>query len=556
MFQYTDAFSIKQTPQSQPIPGKQMVQGKAGGYVFGVDDWTRLDRFLVLGSDAPTYYASAKELTKENAEAVVRCLKADGARTVNRIVEISEAGRAPKNDPALFALAMASSPAFADVQTRKLALDSLPRVARIGTHLFHFAKYVEHFRGWGRGLRDAVAAWYTEKDADRLAYQAVKYQQRDGWSHRDLLRLSHPKPPTEEHDALFAWITQGANQITGVMPQFAYGFELAKQSPTPKETVRFIQEYGLTREMVRTEHLTDAGVWEALLEKMPMTAMVRNLATMTRVGLLAPMSSAVSTVVNRLDSDAVHKARVHPLQILVALRTYQQGGGYARRRAVGWHGGGYVSDSDVPTWEPVGQVIDALDAAFYHAFDNVESTGLRWLLALDVSGSMTSPDISGMPGISPRVGSAAMAMITARTEPTYTVVGFTAGSGGDYWRRGAALSLLPITPRQRLDDVIKAVSDLPFGGTDCSLPIVGALQKRVPVDIFVVYTDSETWAGRVHPVQALQEYRQKMGINAKLIVVGMVSNGFSIADPTDGGMLDLIGFDTASPALMSDFARG
>jgi 60 kDa SS-A/Ro ribonucleoprotein len=426
-------------------------------------------------------------------------------------------------------------------------------VARIGTHLFHFAKYVEHFRGWGRGLREAVAAWYTEKEVGRLAYQAVKYQQRDGWSHRDLLRLSHPKPPSQEHDSLFHWITQGS--VEDHIAPLVMGFEAAKLSESPADTARLIQEYGLTREMVRTEHLKDAGVWEALLEKMPMTAMVRNLANMTKVGLLAPMSNAVGTVVRRLDSDAVHKERVHPLQVLVALRVYQQGSGYARQQAVGFHSRGYVSPSDVPTWKPVVQVVDALDAAFYHAFDNVESTGLRWLLALDVSGSMTSPDISGMPGISPRVGSAAMALITAKAEPQYMAVGFTR-SGGGYWRSNTELVNLPISPRQRLDDVISVVSDLPFGGTDCALPMIGALKNRQPVDVFVVYTDSETWAGDIHPAQALQEYRQKMGIDAKLIVVGMTSNGFSIADPTDGGMLDVVGFDTATPQIMADFARG
>ena len=35
----------------------------------------------------------------------------------------------------------------------------------------------------------------------------------------------------------------------------------------------------------------------------------------------------------------------------------------------------------------------------------------------------------------------------------------------------------------------------------------------------------------------------------------MVSNGFTIADPRDRGMLDVVGFDTATPQLISDFAR-
>jgi 60 kDa SS-A/Ro ribonucleoprotein len=46
-----------------------------------------------------------------------------------------------------------------------------------------------------------------------------------------------------------------------------------------------------------------------------------------------------------------------------------------------------------------------------------------------------------------------------------------------------------------------------------------------------------------------------MGIPARLIVVGMVANGFTIADPDDPGMLDVVGFDTSAPALMADFVR-
>jgi 60 kDa SS-A/Ro ribonucleoprotein len=121
---------------------------------------------------------------------------------------------------------------------------------------------------------------------------------------------------------------------------------------------------------------------------------------------------------------------------------------------------------------------------------------------------------------------------------------------------GAAITPLPISRRQRLDAAVKAVSDLPFGGTDCALPMLWALEHDVAADVFVVYTDSETWAGDVHPAQALRQYRERTGIAAKLVVVGMVSNGFSIADPADGGMLDVIGFDSATPQLIADFERG
>jgi 60 kDa SS-A/Ro ribonucleoprotein len=83
------------------------------------------------------------------------------------------------------------------------------------------------------------------------------------------------------------------------------------------------------------------------------------------------------------------------------------------------------------------------------------------------------------------------------------------------------------------------------------------MENNVKADAFVVYTDSETWYGDIHPVQALAEYRKKMGVpDAKLIVVSMVASDFSIADPDDPNMMDVIGFNTSTPQLISEFIRG
>jgi 60 kDa SS-A/Ro ribonucleoprotein len=189
------------TPQSRPIPGT--VANSAGGHVFAIDDWARLDRFLVLGAEGGSYYAGEAALTRDNAQAVLRAIAADGVRAVARIVATSEAGRAPKNDPALFALALAA--ASPELATRRAALAALPRVARTGMHLFQFAGFVQGSRGWGRALRRAVGAWYLDQPVDRLAYQLVKYRQRDGWSHRDLLRLAHPQTTDPARASLLDW---------------------------------------------------------------------------------------------------------------------------------------------------------------------------------------------------------------------------------------------------------------------------------------------------------------------------------------------------------------
>jgi 60 kDa SS-A/Ro ribonucleoprotein len=538
-------FNPSRTPQNRPLD-KEQIKNSAGGYVWELTPWQRLDRFLVLGTEGGTYYINEQTLTVENAQNVVALLKEDGVRVIDRVVEVSVAGRAYKNNAALFVLALAFT--VGDATTKRAAEIGLPKVARTGTHLFTFMEYVNAMRGWGRGLRRAVASWYDSKELKDLAYQVTKYAQRNGWTHRDALRLAHPKTQDSSRDGLYRYITGHQDKIEDLRVKvkdsnlhsslftlqsdwtnYLAAVDAVKVATNVADVVEVINRHDLPREVIPTEMLNKAEVWEALLEKMPMTAMIRNLATMTRVGLLAPMSKASDVIAERLtDASRLRKARIHPIQVLAALNTYQAGRGM--------RGSG--------TWTPVQTVVDALDMAFYQTFENVEATGKRVLLALDVSGSMGMGTVGGVVGLTPRVASAAMALVTAATERNYAIMGFS-----------TTFMPLNISPRQRLDDVVKSMSNLPFSGTDCALPMVWALEQNLAFDAFIVYTDNETYFGKIHPVQALNEYRRKMGITAKLIVVAMTGNKFSIADPNDAGMLDVVGFSTDTPNVMADFIR-
>ena len=557
---YTTRLTRLVTPQAERIPGTNQVPNSAGGYAWPVDKWMRFDRFLIFGSERGTYYIRERTLTIENAANARECVTEDGPRAVRRIVEISAAGRAPSNDPALFALAMCAG--LGNDATRAMALEALPEVARTGTHLFHFLQYIRAFRGWGRGVRRAVGRWYTAKPAPAVAYQILKYRARDGWAHRDALRLAHPKAPTVGHDVLFRYATKGWRSLASASKAEKAMFELARISDldvvgliesieslaqlTPNEAATVISRMKLTREMVPTELLTHPVVWDALLERMPLTAMIRNLGVMTKVGLITPASTAAGTVVDRLsDHESLRGARVHPVAVLAAMKTYAQGRGMK--------GSG--------KWTPVTHVIDALDKAFYLSFENAPTTSKRIMLALDVSGSMGAP-VFGMDYLTCREASAAMALVTAATEPKHRFVAFTKGDYPSLWSAthgteyNTGLSPLMISPRQRLDDVVRRIGTLPFGGTDCALPMVEAMKHRWLVDTFVVFTDSENWAGNIHTAQALRDYRERMGIAAKLVVVAMASNGFSIADPNDAGMLDVVGFDTMTPQILAHFIEG
>ena len=558
---YAKIFNRRATAQSQPMPGSSQVRDSDGGYSWAVDDWTRFDRFLILGAEGGTYCITERDLVKQNHDAIVRCIKADGIRTVNRIVEISDEGRAPKNDPAIFALALVAT--HGDAPAKAQAFAQLGKVCRIGTHLFHFAEYVNAMRGWGRGLRGAIGRWYVERDADDLAHQAVKYQQRDGWAHSDLLRLAHPKAPSPQYDAVFRWMLHGKDSLgerevkrkvrgedriakygaVGALPKLVEGFEQAKRASGTDEIVKLIGEFDLPREAIPTQWLNDAAVWDALLQRMPLTAMIRNLGKMTSLGLIKPFSDTKKLVLRKLkDETALQRARIHPLAVLVAQKIYAQG-----------HG-----DKGALKWSPVAAVVDALDEAFYATFQNVEPCNKPVLLALDVSGSMSASMIAGS-CISAREASAAMALITAATEPDYEIIAFSApdrgGYGGMHGGGEPGIARVNLSPRMRLADVIKRITAIPMGGTDCALPMLWAARNKLNVAGFVTYTDSETWAGNIHPSQALRQYRDEFVGDAKAVVVGMTSNGFTLADPNDRGMLDVVGFDPTVPAVIADFVR-
>ena len=546
-----------ETPQGLPIPGRDMVENNAGGFVFKLDEWKQLERFLILGSEGGTFYVSEKKLTAENANKVLLLLQKDGLKVVAKTVEMLTSGRAPKPDTAIFVLALAA--AKGDDATRKAALAAVPSALKTGTQLLKFVDTVNELRGWGRGLKKAIQLWFKGRKAETLALQLVKYKQREGWSMKDVLRLAKPVPADDVQGKLFGWTAKRDNAAWAKAPvapgdkaldfvwaaEQASGLRLVAENAdtaeakailaeanqaSVKKLVDLIVTYRLPREALPTEALNRAEVWEALLQEMPMTAMIRNLGTMSKIGLLKPLSDAEKLVASRLtDAARLRGAKVHPIQVLSALRTYSSGRGVR----------------SAATWTVSSKIVESLDEAFELSFGAVEPAGTRHLLGLDVSSSMTWGEIAGVPGLSPSAATAALAVVAARTEPWTAIMGFA-----DSFRN------LGITARDRVDVAAKKVAGLSFGGTDASLPMTWALENKIQVDTFVVLTDNETWAGNIQPVQALEKYRQATGIGARLIVVGMTSTGFTIADPNDAGMLDVVGFDGATPAFMAKFAKG
>ncbi|KAL4227931.1 60 kDa SS-A/Ro ribonucleoprotein [Mactra antiquata] len=535
---------VRQLTQLNP----KQIKNRSGAFVWEVNDMMKFKRFLFLGVDNGfCYRAVNNEPKRENARCIDRLIaEGKGRQVVELIKDVSLLGRAARQGPTLFALALCAR--SNDIETKQMAYECLNEICRIPTHLFMFVQYCEDAgsgTGWGRAHRNALIRWYENKCKNPVAASRLvtKYKKRGGWSHRDVLRLAHPKSQDPHMSVLFKFIVKGFVEAK-IMAEETYsneekvkgmicyleGTEKAKRCTDEEEMVRLINIHSLEREHVPTQLLNSKKVWQALIKNLKMEATIRQLPKITNLGLCENGSWVEQEIVKRLNDEAALKAaRIHPFKVLLALKTYGHGFG----------------DKGNLIWTPNKNVVAALDNAYYLSFRNVEPTGKRFLLAIDVSGSMNVPCV-GSTTITCRDAAAAMMMVTARTESNYDIVAFS-----------HKLMEMKINKDDTLPTVIKKTQDLPFGGTDCALPMIWAQENGKKYDVFIVYTDSETWYGQVHPARALVNYRKSSGIpDAKLIVVGMAANNFSIADPDDLGMLDIVGFDSAAPETIAEFSMG
>lgn len=513
------------------------VQTETDGLVFPVDCWTRLHRFLFWGNEGGSYYAAKGRRVLKTVDCIDDAISENYRRAVDTIVDVSCGGQAPRNDHAIFALAYIAGH-YGGNPTR-YALSKLSDVCRISTHLFDFCAIVQQFRGWGRGLREAVSRWYLNRSPQSLAMQVTKYPQRNGWSHRDVLRKVHPQA-IGLTDEVLQYVTQREDWRSrkGGWPrahvtQFLSAVEEAKTTESKSRLLGLIVDYGLVREHIPTTWLNDANVWDALLEKMPLHTVIRNLGKITSVGLLMPFSIHANHVVNKLiDPDTIKAARLHPLDALIAKRQYAGG----------------RSDRGSLSWSPNSWIIAALERAFYLGFDAIKPTGKNFLLGVDVSESMVRATCAGAP-ISCYEAAAVMAMVAVRTEPHTRVLGFCH---------------TPVDLEIAANDSLQAVTDkvqkVYFGDTDCVALIDRAFRSKWEVDVFCVYTDwlpfpvIRRGRGRQHVAQALRDYRQGSGRRAKLAAFQLGGGSSSITDPSDAGMMNFNGFDTATPSILTDFA--
>lgn len=533
------------TPQNQPIPGREaeQVRNNAGGYTFAKDVWTRLEDFLILGTEGGTYYLGEDKLTEQNVGVVREAITADGVRAVKLATEISSAvpSRTPKNKPALFLLASAA--VFGDGETKQQVKNDLAKVARTTDHLSSFFGYWKSLGGkrTGRAMRTAFGSWFLEGETERVAWKALKARQRktpqgEALALRDVLRLAHPVTDDPARKALLGWLAGNVSDAEARSHVNAIDAYLEAQAvKTPRAAINVITARKVPWEYLRDAMLKSPEVWEALAGTIGMTALLRNLARMTTIGALKPLGGANDVVIERLtNADALKYGRIHPMDVFLAMRVYASGFAQPNPKA------------PARTWEPVSDILDALEESYDLSFGHVEPSGKKLLIAVDSSGSMTwgGVKMGGSPLGMPYEIANAMAVILKRIE------------GRNAHIINASTSAHPsrITARTNLREIASWRAS--GGGTDMSVPFVYAEREGLNVDGIVVFTDNETWAGGWnHPTQALESYRRRINPAARAVVASMTAAGHSIADPKDDGVLNIVGMDAALPKVALEFIR-
>ena len=373
----------------------------------------RLIRFLVLGADGPTYYAEKTLHMKQGVAAVVQAFASGGKDAVALAVSLMVSGRLPKMETGIFVLAFAINSKIPEV--RAAAINAIPTACKIPTHLFSLLTEIKAQGGkvQGRALTRALGRWYTEKEPSALAYHLIKYRQRNGWKHGDVLRLAHPKGYTSGSEGkagqlgdLFAWETGKPIVGQGAHLSMIIGYlSLLQEEATENDAIKLIRNLRFPREGIPDKLLKSAAVWRALAVNSPMTALFRTLNRMTAAEAFEGPEGreTLSLVIRKLtDAQAIRGAKVHPINVLSALRTYGSGRG--------------VKGS--LTWSPKVSINTALDQAFVASFDAQPPMRLRIAIGVDISGSMHGGEIAKIPGLTP--AEAAWAVPGAATVPRCT----------------------------------------------------------------------------------------------------------------------------------------
>lgn len=328
----------------------------------------------------------------------------------------------------------------------------------------------------GRTIKRAVARWLNEKLNE---YWVIKYNGRGrGYSLGDIIRTVHPKPASEKLSALFRYAVRGECDAA-LLPQVA-AFEALKQVQTPEERARLIAEGRLPHEVVTGVGGLDKECWRALVPQMPFMALLRNLNTLHRHGVLEEFKEHITQKLT--NEQALRASKVFPFQFLKAYQRVQ----------VPW-------------------VKDVLRQAVEITVDNIPEIPGKTAIFLDVSGSMEGDYLL--------IGAVFALGLYKRT-----------GGNAVFWTFDT--EVYEQSPSM-VDSVLSQAESLrALGGTDTGAPVRQLTGQRLHVNNIIMITDEQQNTGSPF-YDGLAEYRRKVNPAVRAFIIDVSPYRSAMVPPSD-----------------------
>ena len=286
------------TSGQQNLTNRRHIRNPAGGAAFKANEVDVLTRHLLI-SHSRLIPENRKEVRGKVRDFVVNLIKKGKSdELMRKIKDLSKEGRCYHRSNLVYCLAFCAryrgtmggvqdaAQAQLFKKVRQAACNMVTEVCCTPTDLFQFVADFETIgkdlygcSGWGRAFKRAIRNWYLEKEGEKLAYFVTKYQRRHNWSHKDLLKLSHPKVDNKKgsHAAVFRYITRGYKAIQEWMNRKPMEKDLsdtlgvlfaahhASRTDQEEKIIDLVRNHGLVREQVPTKFLKNRQVKGTLI---------------------------------------------------------------------------------------------------------------------------------------------------------------------------------------------------------------------------------------------------------------------------------------------------
>lgn len=476
---------------------------EAGGLAFYQGDKHALAQYVITGTFNGTFYASAAEQLDTVKHL---CSKVDDEFLAKCAIYARIKGKM-KDTPAYLCAVLA---------TRNVALLErvFPIVINNGKMLANFVQIIRSGavgrKSFGSAIKRIINNWLNSRPADRLFETSVGVSSP---SMTDVIKMTHPRPTDEEHSALYAYLIDKAFRLHELPEnlQSYLAFKSGESKVVPNVPFQLLTSLPLGK----TE-------WTEIAKNAPWNMTRMNLNTFQRHGVFED-KKMVRLVAERLrDAELVRKFNAFPYQLLTA----------------------WQNTSDVPM-----EIRNALQDAMEHATYNIPKLNGEVVVAVDISGSMSSAVTGNRPGATTKtscfdVAGMFASCILRSNADNLRVVSFDTSA-----------RFVELNPRDSVPTNVDKIRRSGGGGTDCSAALRLLTAQRERADVVIYLSDNCSWAHFNGTQSSAWAEFNRYNKNAKLVCIDLQPYG-TVQTPDSNRVLNVGGFSDSVFEVVSRFVNG